>query len=106
MAVIAIMVVIAIQARELISSLLQHDPARRPDAEALLQHPWIQGTGVSAAPIPDAASNLLEFQRAKRKLRTALVASMHQQARACYAVPQQGLMRCRNRGPVWAGLQP
>ena len=67
-------------ARELITSLLQLDPARRPDAEALLQHPWIQGRGVSAAPIPDAASNLLEFQRAKRKLRTALVASMHQQA--------------------------
>ena len=67
-------------AMDLIRSLLQLEPADRPDADALLRHPWILGTGVSAVPMRDSAANLQEFQRAKRKLRTALVASMHQQA--------------------------
>jgi len=67
-------------AKDLIRALLQLNPTERPDAAAILRHPWIEGDDVSAVPIRDAAINLQEFQRVKKKLRTALIASMHQQA--------------------------
>ena len=35
--------------QQLLNLMLQPDPARRPGAEALLQHPWIQSSGESSS---------------------------------------------------------
>ena len=68
------------EAKQLIRSLLRHDPSHRLNPPALLNHPWVVGTNVSAVPITGSDQNLKQYQRMRRKWSTALVVSMHKQA--------------------------
>ena len=67
-------------AKQLIRSLLRLDPAQRLKPPALINHPWVVGTGVSEVPIRDSDVNLKNYDLVRRKWSTALVASMHKQA--------------------------
>jgi len=42
---------ISMNAKELITNLLQDDPTKRHTANTLLKHPWLQGIGTSRAPL-------------------------------------------------------
>jgi len=67
---------ISSSAKDLISSLLTVDPHRRPNAEEILQHPWVIGDSANECQIdPEIVSRLQSFN-ARRKLRAAALASM------------------------------
>jgi serine/threonine protein kinase len=56
------------EAKDLIKSLLVKDPKKRPDADALLDHPWVKGITTPRQPLPNVATQFIEFN-AKRKLK-------------------------------------
>ncbi|KAM7472659.1 hypothetical protein LguiA_010842 [Lonicera macranthoides] len=67
---------ISSSAKDLISCLLTVDPHRRPNAEEILQHPWVIGDSANEGQIdPEIVSRLQSFN-ARRKLRAAALASM------------------------------
>lgn len=67
---------ISTSAKDLISRLLTVDPHRRPNADEILQHPWVIGDSANEGQIdPEIVSRLQSFN-ARRKLRAAALASM------------------------------
>uniref|UniRef100_A0A1I8GVX7 Protein kinase domain-containing protein n=1 Tax=Macrostomum lignano TaxID=282301 RepID=A0A1I8GVX7_9PLAT len=56
-------------ARDLVSGLMQLDPAKRLTAAQALQHPWVSGQAAKTEPLQAVQSKLKEFN-AKRKLKT------------------------------------
>ena len=67
-------------AKSLIRQLLQVDPRKRLDAEAMLHHPWVVGQNVSTTPIRGSGRQLQEYQRAAAKWKATLLSSLHRQA--------------------------
>ncbi|CAN0111198.1 unnamed protein product, partial [Ectocarpus fasciculatus] len=62
---------------DLINQLLDSDPKRRPTAEAVLAHPWMQKTAnLSRRPMVHAAENLRGFHRGRMRLKACLLAVM------------------------------
>ncbi|CBN80221.1 calcium/calmodulin-dependent protein kinase IV [Ectocarpus siliculosus] len=62
---------------DLINQLLDSDPKRRPTAEAVLAHPWMQKTAnLSRRPMVHAAENLRGFHRGRMQLKACLLAVM------------------------------
>uniref|UniRef100_A0A1I8J5Y5 Protein kinase domain-containing protein n=1 Tax=Macrostomum lignano TaxID=282301 RepID=A0A1I8J5Y5_9PLAT len=55
-------------ARDLVSGLMQLDPAKRLTAAQALQHPWVSGQAAKTEPLQAVQSKLKEFN-AKRKLK-------------------------------------
>ncbi|CAN0528170.1 unnamed protein product, partial [Ectocarpus sp. 12 AP-2014] len=63
--------------QDLINQLLDSDPKRRPTAEAVLAHPWMQKTAnLSRRPMVHAAENLRGFHRGRMRLKACLLAVM------------------------------
>lgn len=57
--------------------MLDSDPRRRPTAEEVLQHPWMQKTAnLSRRPMVHAAENLRGFHRGRMRLKACLLAVM------------------------------
>ncbi|KVH92018.1 Calcium-binding EF-hand [Cynara cardunculus var. scolymus] len=68
---------ISSSAKDLISSLLNVDPQKRPTAEQILKHPWVIGDSATERQIdPEIVSRLQSFN-ARRKFRAAAIASMY-----------------------------
>lgn len=63
--------------QDLINQLLDADPKRRPTAEDVLKHPWMQKTAnLSRRPMVHAAENLRGFHRGRMRLKACLLAVM------------------------------
>ena len=61
----------------MINQLLDKDPKRRPTAEDVLKHPWMQKTAnLSRRPMVHAAENLRGFHRGRMRLKACLLAVM------------------------------
>jgi len=54
-------------AKDLVSRMLQVDPARRVTADEVLDHPWITGT-VGSAQLAGVRNQLMGFEARKRKV--------------------------------------
>ncbi|XWS08191.1 hypothetical protein CRYUN_Cryun41cG0058600 [Craigia yunnanensis] len=67
---------ISSSAKHLISILLQVDPDRRPSAEQLLAHPWVNGDSAKQEQIDAEVVSRLQSFNARRKLRAAAMASV------------------------------
>jgi len=67
------------QGKEVVSRLLEADPASRMTVEQLLQHPWLQHNGAPVAPLPHSDSRLREFRRRTAALRAAIFATIVQE---------------------------
>ncbi|KAD4586493.1 hypothetical protein R6Q59_035190 [Mikania micrantha] len=64
-------------AKDLISSLLNVDPQKRPTADEILKHPWVIGDSATERQIdPEIVTRLQSFN-ARRKFRAAAIASMY-----------------------------
>jgi len=57
-------------AKDLIRSLLVADPKARPDADALLSHPWIMGDKTPRKMLPTVLTKMKEYN-AKRRFKKA-----------------------------------
>ncbi|CAN0388810.1 unnamed protein product, partial [Hapterophycus canaliculatus] len=63
--------------QDLINQMLDSDPRRRPTAEEVLQHPWMQKTAnLSRRPMVHAAENLRGFHRGRMRLKACLLSVM------------------------------
>lgn len=61
-------------AKDLIKSLLVRDPKKRPDADQLLEHPWIRGITTPRVSLPNVAIQFKEFNARRRiKVRFAYI---------------------------------
>ncbi|KAM0033978.1 putative calcium/calmodulin-dependent protein kinase CAMK-CAMK1-DCAMKL family [Helianthus debilis subsp. tardiflorus] len=68
---------ISSSAKDLISSLLNVDPQKRPTADEILKHPWVIGDSATERQIdPEIVTRLQSFN-ARRKFRAAAIASMY-----------------------------
>lgn len=66
-----------IKKQDLINQLLDSDPKRRPTAEDVLKHPWMQKTAnLSRRPMVHVAENLRGFHRGRMRLKACLLAVM------------------------------
>lgn len=57
-------------AKELISSILVVDPAKRLNAEQIMAHPWIQGENTPRNQLPNVPEKMKEYN-AKRRFKRA-----------------------------------
>ncbi|KAH7547687.1 hypothetical protein JRO89_XS14G0002600 [Xanthoceras sorbifolium] len=67
---------ISSSAKQLISSLLAVDPHRRPSAQELLNHPWVNGDSAKEDQMDAEVVSRLQSFNARRKLRAAALASI------------------------------
>eukprot|EP00927_Polykrikos_kofoidii_P007967 TRINITY_DN13287_c0_g1_i1.p1 TRINITY_DN13287_c0_g1~~TRINITY_DN13287_c0_g1_i1.p1 ORF type:complete len:755 (+),score=132.57 TRINITY_DN13287_c0_g1_i1:89-2353(+) len=65
-------------AKDLIGRLLCPDPKERMTAEGMLRHRWIASGNAPSVVINGSQERLLHFQRARKQLRTALLAALIQ----------------------------
>ena len=54
-----------LQAKSLVTQLLQHDPKQRLTAAELVTHPWVRGEDVPVAPLPATHERLSAFIKAR-----------------------------------------
>mmetsp|Transcript_9002 Transcript_9002/g.15352 ORF Transcript_9002/g.15352 Transcript_9002/m.15352 type:complete len:804 (+) Transcript_9002:196-2607(+) len=67
---------ISTSAKDLISRLLQKEPAQRYTAEQTLKHPWIKGTAAPETAMPDTTIANLRAFNARRRFRKGVFAAM------------------------------
>ncbi|GMP60929.1 hypothetical protein CsSME_00023601 [Camellia sinensis var. sinensis] len=67
---------ISSSAKQLISSLLNVDPHRRPSAQEILHHPWVIGESAKQEQMDAEIVTRLQRFNARRKLRAAAIASV------------------------------
>jgi serine/threonine protein kinase/ribosomal protein L12E/L44/L45/RPP1/RPP2 len=69
------------RARQLVTQLLEPDPAKRLTAAQLLAHSWVRGEGVPERPLPDTVERLRAFKTASTAIHGSLLmaALLHQE---------------------------
>lgn len=68
---------ISSSAKDLISSLLNVDPDKRPTADQILKNPWVIGDSATERQIDPEIVSRLQSLNARRKFRAAAIASMY-----------------------------